>query len=190
MLAILSGLYRRLLGGWLSTKKYISERGVQWLLCALLYAPVLYFNSYDSLLSFLPQWLFVLLGTFSVIWYETKGHFPWFMCGNESIDYINEQLAKGREPIFYKWVEFINKYVCFEKWGKQYCFIGMFLRYTVLSFIPALFIGWQFVITGMMIAFVYNSMFYLQFPPLKKILTSPTNYGEFITGAQIFYGIL
>ena len=85
ILKYLSGLLRRLLGGWLSTKKIISERGVQWAIGVLLYGTAIYcktsfLGGYDTFLfDWLNQWLFIVLGVVSVVLCLTSGHFPGFM---------------------------------------------------------------------------------------------------------------
>ena len=51
LLSLLSGWIRRLLGGLHSTIPVIKERGVQWLLCFMLYAPTIYFFTYHTNLA-------------------------------------------------------------------------------------------------------------------------------------------
>lgn len=186
----LSGLLRRLLGGWLSTKEIISERGIQWLLCFILFSPVIYFKDAPQYMSWMPHWLFVILGALSVIWYLTKGHFPSFLCGTESLEYINEQLANGRE-IPYRWFpDWLMNKRGFDEYGKEWCFWHLAFIKTLYAIVPALFFGAQFVFIGFLVAALYNAMFWVSMKPYKNILTSPTNWGEFWQGYLVMWGLL
>lgn len=187
----LSGLMRRLLGGWLSTKKIISERGVQWLLCFMLYSPIIFFNSYNTwLYQHLNIYIFTILGSISIIWCLTKGHFPGFMCGTESLDYINEQLSKGRKISFQKIIDWIMVKRGFNQFDKEWCFWHLMINKTVYSLVPALFFGYQFIFIGVAVAIAYNAMFWVEMKPFKKILNSPTNWGEFWQGYLMCLGLL
>lgn len=191
MLSFISGLYRRLLGGWLSNVPIIKERGVQWILCALLYGPVIYFLDYNTwLFEFLPHWIFVILSTLLLIIAETKSHFPGFKCGTESLDYINEQKAKGRSIDYEKFVNWIAKKRGIEQYGKEWCFYQLVLCKTMWLIPVSLLLGCQFIFIGVCVAFAYNAAFWIGFKDFKKILTSPTNWGEFFQGALYMYGIL
>lgn len=195
-MAFLSGLLRRLLGGWLSTVSFIKERGTQWVLGILLYGTAIYckasfLGGYDTwLFDWLNVWLFIVFGAVSVVWCMTKGHFPGFMCGTESLDYINEQLSNGRKISFQKVVDWIMSKRGLEQYGKEWCFWHLMINKTVYSLIPALFFGYQFVFIGIAVALAYNAMFWVELKPFKKILTSPTNWGEFWQGYFIMWGIL
>lgn len=192
MLAILSGFLRRILGGWLSNIPVIKERGVQWLICALLYAPVLYFRQeyYHTYLSDnLPNWLFVILGTFLIILAETKGHFPGFQCGTEDPKYIDECLKNGRKIPYRNLVTWFGKIRGYQEFDKEWCFWQLILCKTVWCIPVCLFVGSQFFFIGLATAFVYNACFWVQLKPFKNILTSPTNWGEFFQGVLYFQGL-
>lgn len=191
MLSFLSGLARRLLGGWLSSVEILKERGVQWLICALIYGPVMYFNKYDTwLYDNLNIWLFATLGTFFIIWAETKGHFPGFKCGTESKEYIDQQLANGRKIAFKNFVDWIGKIRGFEQYGAEWCFWQLLINKTLYACLPALFVGYQFVFVGLCVGLVYPAMFWVEMKPFKNIMKSPTNWAEFWQGVFYFQGIL
>ena len=195
-MAFLSGLLRRLLGGWLSTVSFFKERGVQWGLGILLYGTAIYcktsfLGGYDTFLfSWLNRWLFVVLGAVSVVWCMTKGHFPGFLCGTESLDYIKEQLSNGRKISFQKVVDWIMSKRGFEQFGKEWCFWQLLLNKTVYYCVLALFFGCQFAFIGIAVALAYNAMFWAQLKNFKNILASPTNWGEFWQGYFIMWGLL
>lgn len=191
MLAVLSGLYRRLLGGWLDNIPVIKERGIQWLLCALLYAPCIWFFDYNTWLAeVLPEWLFVLLSTFLLILAETTGHFPAFKCGTESMEYINSEIERGRKIPYKRICDWIAKKRGFECFGREWCFCQLVLCKTVYL-IPVVFLlGCQFVFVGFCVAFAYNACYWIEFKDCKKVMTSPTNWGEFFQGALYMYGII
>lgn len=191
MLAFLSGLFRRLLGGWLSKVPLIKERAVQWILCALLYAPTIYFIDYNTRLhDFLPHWIFVTLSTLLLIIAETKGHFPGFKCGTESLDYINEQKSKGRSIDYESFVNWLAEKRGVEKYGREWCFYQLVLCKTIWLIPVSLLLGSQFIFIGVCVAFAYNAAFWIGFKDFKNILTSPTNWGEFFQGVLYMYGIL
>ena len=187
----LSGLVRRLLGGWLSKVPVLKERGFQYFLCFLIYAPTIYFHTYHTwLYDHLGKVIFTLLATFSVIYAETKGHFPSHLCGTESSKYIKEQLEKGRKISFQKLVDWFGKIRGYKAFDREWCFWHLILCKTVWTIFPALFIGYRFIFVGLCVAFVYPALFWCQLKPFKKIMTSPTNWGEFFQGAIYFQGLL
>ena len=193
---ILSGLLRRLLGGWLSTKEFISERAVQWVLGVILYGlaiaiKIIFLDGYDTILySLLNVWVFAILGVVTVLICLTTGHFPGFQCGTEDQRYIDEQLAKGREIKFQKIVDWLGNRRGFEQFSKEWCFWQLLLCKTSACILPALFFGYHFIVVGALVAFAYNAMFWTQLKPYKNILTSPTNWGEFWQGWFVMGALL
>lgn len=196
VLKYLSGLLRRLLGGWLSTKKIISERAVQWILGFVLYGTAVaikinWLGGYHTwLYEWLNAWLFGLFGVISIVYCITVGHFPGFMCGTETITYINEQLAKGRKIKFMNIVDWIGSYRGFTRFGAEWCFWQLVLCKTTACILPALFFGLHFITVGALVAFSYNAMFWIRMKPYKNILTSPTNWGEFWQGWFVMGALL
>lgn len=191
MLGIISGLLRRLLGGLWSKVPVIKERGVQIALLVLLYAPIVYFNTYHTYLSgIMPKWLFTIITVAFVIIAELKGHFPGFQCGTESKEYIDEQVAKGRKIAYEKIVDFIGKIRGFEKWSREWCFWQLVFCKTVWCIPVAFLVGSQFIFIGLLVAFAYNAMFWVEMKPVKGFLQSPTNWGEFWQGCFFVQGLL
>ncbi len=189
-MAFLSGLIRRLLGGLDSRLDFLEERGVKIVLLVLLYAPIVWFGSYGTCLeSLLPKWLFVLLTVALVIIAELKGHFPGFMCGTESQEYIDEQVAKGRKIPYEKLVDWFGKIRGYEKWSREWCFWQLVLCKTVWCIPVSLFVGSQFIFAGLCVAFAYNAMFWVGMKNFKNILCSPTNWGEFWQGVLFCYAL-
>lgn len=191
LLKLASGLLRRLLGGWLSTKEIISERGVQWLIGVLIYGPTIYWmDNYNTWLrDCMPLWLFALLGAVAVVLCLTTGHFPGFMCGTESRQYIDEQIANGRNVKFQKVIDWLGEKRGFEQFGREWCFWQLMACKVSACILPTLFFGYQFIIVGALVTFAYNAMFWVQLKPCKW-LSSPTNYAEFIQGWFIMWGLL
>lgn len=195
ILKFLSGLLRRLLGGWLSTKEIISERGVQWAIGVLLYGSAILIKStwlggYNTwLYDWLNVWLFALLGSISVVLCITAGHFPGFMCGTESREYIDEQINNGREIKFQKLIDWLGNKRGFEQFGKEWCFWQLLACKVSACILPSFFFGYQFIIVGALVAFAYNAMFWVQLKPFR-FLSSPTNYAEFIQGWYVMGALL
>lgn len=189
-MGFISGILRRLLGG-LSTKfKLLGERGFQIFLLVLLYAPVIYLSHYHTYLeNLMPKWLFTIIVTSLVIISELKGHFPGFLCGTEDPEYIEEQLAKGRKIPYRKIVTWWGKIRGYEEFGKEWCFWQLCLCKTVWTLPAACFVGSQFWFAGLCTAFAYNAMFWVNMKPFKKILVSPTNWGEFWQGCLYMYAL-
>lgn len=196
LLKFFSGGLRRLIGGWLSAKEIISERGVQWIIGVLLYGTAIcikahWLGGYSTWLYYsLPLWMFVGLGSVSVVLCLTGGHFPSFLAGTESREYIDEQLAKGRKIKFHKFINWIGEKRGFEEFGKEWCFWHLMAVKITACIIPAFFFGYQFIIVGALVAFAYPAMFWVQLKPFGKVLTSPTNFGEFITGWYVMGALL
>lgn len=195
-MAFLSGLLRRLLGGWQSAASFISERGVQWGLGILLYGTTIWIKinwlgGFDTwLFNWLNVWLFIVLGALSVVYCMTKGHFPSFLCGTEDPNYIQEQISQGREIKFEKIVDWLGEKRGFEKFGREWCFWQLMLCKTTACILPAFFFGFHFLLVGVLVAMAYNAMFWVELKPYKKVLTSPTGWGEFWQGYFIVWGIL
>lgn len=189
-MGFISGLFRRILGGLWSDIPVIKERGVQWLLCILLYAPFIYFLPYHTYLAgVMPKWLFTIISTFLLIYAETKGHFPGFQCGTESREYIDEELAKDRKIPFKRLVDWWGKVRGYEEFGREWCFWQLILCKTVYLIPVSAFLGIQYIFIGLCVAFVYNACFWVELKPFKKLMVTPTNWGEFFQGCLYFQGL-
>ena len=189
-MGILSGLLRRLLGGMSAKFKILEQRGFLIFLLVLLYSPVIYFSKYHTYLeNILPKWLFTIIVTTLVIICELKGHFPGFKCGTEDPTYIDEQLSKGRKIPYRKIVDWIGKEIGFEEFGKEWCFFQLCLCKTVWTLPIVFFVGSQFWFAGLCTAFAYNAMYWVDMKPFRKILCSPTNWGEFWQGCFYMWAL-
>lgn len=190
-MGFISGLLRRIIGGFWSNVPIIKQRGIQWLLLALIYAPTIYFCTYHTHMeAWLPKWLFTLISTFLLIYAETKGHFPGFQCGTESREYIDEELAKGRKIPYKRIVDWFGKIRGYEEFDREWCFWQLILCKTVCLIPVSVFLGSQFIFIGLSVAFVYNACYWVELKPFKKLMTSPTNWGEFFQGVLFYQGLI
>ena len=190
-MGFIAGILRRLLGGLWSNVPVIKERGFQWLLLILLYAPTIYLHNYHTYLAgCLPKWLFTLTSTFFLIVAETKAHFPGFLCSTEDRGYIEEQLAKGRKIPYHKLVNWFGKIRGYEEFGSEWCFWQLILCKTIWLIPVSLLLGNQFLFIGLCVAFAYNACFWVNLKPFKKLMVTPTNWGEFFQGCLYYYGLL
>ena len=181
-MGFLLSIFRRFFGGYDSKYDILEKRGLQCAFCLV----VVFLWEYFA--KDFTWWASLLIATLVYIFFA-KGHFFYFKCGTESDEYIDEQEAKGRKPAMDWLVRPTNKWLGFEPRSKQYCFVGMLLRYTLWSIPVALFVGWQFILAGLSIAFVYNACFWVEFPSCK-LAKSPTNWAELITGFITGWGLL
>lgn len=190
-MGFISGLLRRILGGFWNNVPIIKQRGVQWLLCALIYAPTIYLCTYHTHMeAWLPKWLFTLIATFLLIYAETKGHFPGFKCGTESREYIDEELAKGRKIPYKRIIDWFGKIRGYEEYDREWCFWQLILCKTVWLIPVSVFLGSQFIFIGLSVAFVYNACYWVELKPFKKLMVTPTNWGEFFQGVLFYQGLI
>ena len=176
-MGIFFAFWRRLFGGYDSKYDSLEKRGIQMILCIL----IVFLWEW---LAIRKEWYIALIIGILIYIFWCKGHFYYFQCGTESDEYIDQELAKGRKPAMDWLVRPVNKWIGFKERSKQYCFIGMFIRYTFWAIPVAFFVGWKFMIAAMCIPFIYNACFWIQFPPCK-FAKSPTNYAEMISGLMI-----
>lgn len=176
-------LWRRYFGGYEDEyKNGLEYRGVQMFLC------ILVVTLYEWLVKSHLWYISLLCGVLVYIFW-CKGHYYYFKCGTESDAYIDECEAKGRKPAMNWLVAPVNKKIGFKPRTKLYCFVGMFLRYTLLAIPVAFIVGWQFMIASIYIPFIYNACFWLEFPSWK-MAKSPTNWAELISGFIIGWALL
>ena len=176
-------IWRRFFGGY--EDEYhdgLEYRGIQMILCILIV------TLYEWLVNDHLWYISILTGIFVYIFW-CKGHFYYFQCGTESNKYIDECEAKGRKPAMNWLVAPVNKWLGFKPRSKQYCFVGMLLRYSVWAIPVSLIVGWQFMIAGISISFIYNTCFWVEFPE-TKMAKSPTNWAEMISGFVIGIALL
>ena len=176
-------IWRRFFGGYEDEyKDGLEYRGVQMFLC------VFVVFLYEWLAKGYLWYISLLTGVLVYVFW-CKGHFYYFQCGTESDIYIDQQEKKGRKPAMDWLVAPVNKWLKFKPRSKQYCFIGMLIRYTVWAIPVAVIVGWQFMIAGLSVAFIYNACFWVDFPPCK-FAKSPTNWAEMISGFVIGLALL
>lgn len=181
-MGIIFAIWRRYFGGYDDKYDILEKRGVQMIICLLAVFCWEYFAKGMA-------WYLALLTAVLVYVFFCKGHFYYFQCGTESDKYIDEQEKKGRKPAMDWIVRPVNKWLNFTPRSKQYCFVGMLLRYTLWAIPVAMLVGWQFLIAGLSVAFIYNACFWVELPPCK-MAKSPTNWAEIITGFIIGWGLL
>ena len=177
----IGGLWRRFFGGYDSKYDALEKRGVQMIFC------IVTVFLWEFFIKHMPWYLALATAIFVYIFW-CKGHFYYFQCGTESDEYIDQELAKGRKPAMNWIVAPVNKWLGFVPRSKQYCFVGMLLRYGLWSIPVAALIGWEFIICGLLVPFVYNACFWIELPP-TKFAKSPTNFGELFSGFLISFFI-
>ena len=178
-MGIFFAFWRRLFGGYDSKFNILDKRGIQMILCIIVVFLWELFYAHKV-------WYIALTIAILVYIFWCKGHWYYFKCGTESDQYIDEEMAKGRKPAMNWLVQPVNKWLGFKERSRQYCFVGMLLRYFLWSLPVAFFVGWKFSAGAFTIPFIYNACFWIDFHP-TKYCKSPTNYGEFFAGLVIGY---
>ncbi|MCM1497269.1 MAG: hypothetical protein NC124_02270 [Clostridium sp.] len=181
-MGIIISIWRRFFGGFDSKYDILEKRGIQ---CAFLLFSVFCWEFFAKGFT----WWASLLIAFFVYMFFCKSHFYYFLCSTESDAYIDEQENKGRKPSMDWIVRPVNECLGFVPRSRQYCFIGLLLRYTLWSIPITFFVGSHFLLVGLSIAFIYNACFWINLPPCK-LASSPTNWAELFTGAMVGYGLL
>jgi hypothetical protein len=181
-MGILLAMWRRMFGGASSKYKIFTKRGFQAAFLMLLIFLYRFFVSSNS-------WYIALAIAVWTYVYFSKGHYYYFLCGTESDEYIDEQEAKGRKPAMNWIVEPLNKKLGFAPRSKQYCFIGMLVRYVSYSIPLSLMAGSQVFFAALLIPFIYNACFWIEFPTAWK-MNSPTNWAEFFAGLVIGWSLM
>lgn len=181
MIGFIMAFFRRFFGGYDSKFDFLEKRGVQMIICIL---SVFLFELYKGFV----WWKALIIGILVYIFW-CKGHWYYFMCGTEDDKYIDEQLAKGRKPAMNWIVKPINKWFGFKERSKQYCFVGLMIRYTVYALPVAYFVGWKFYNAAFAIPFVYNAMFWVELPK-TRFCKAPTNWAEWFNGLIIGWSLI
>lgn len=180
-MGVLFSIWRRFFGGYDSKYYLLEGRGVQTVICVI--AVFLW-----ELHKGYTWWASLIIGVLVYIFW-CRGHYYYFKCGTESDKYIDEQEAKGRKPAINWIVEPVNKWLGFAPRSKQYCFVGLMIRYFVWSLPVSLFVGWQFSACAFAIPFIYNAMFWVELPQ-TKLAKSPTNWAEILSGLIIGWSLI
>lgn len=181
-MGIFFAFWRRLFGGYDSKFNILDKRGIQMILCILIVFLWEFFIIHKI-------WYIALIISVLVYIFWCKGHWYYFKCGTEDNKYIDDEMAKGRKPAMNWLVQPINKWLGFKERSRQYCFVGMLLRYFLWSIPVAYFVGWKFAACAFTIPFIYNACFWINLPETKWC-KSPTNYAEFFAGLVIGYALI
>jgi hypothetical protein len=174
--------WRRLFGGYDAKYDIFEKRGILMILCILVTFLWEFFIMSNT-------WWISLIISILVYIFWCKGHYYYFLCGTETDEYIDEQEAKGRKPAMNWIVAPVNKWLGFKPRSKQYCFIGMMIRYTFWAIPLIFFVGWKFFAAGFAIPFIYNAMFWVDLPKTKWC-GSPTNWAEWFSGLIIGWALM
>lgn len=180
-MGIFFSLWRRFFGGYDSKFDFLEKRGLQMIFCII--AVFLWDFFVKS-----QNWYISLIVSVLVYIFWCRGHWYYYMCGEEDDSYIDEQLKKGRKPAMNWIVSPVNKWLGFKERSRQYCFVGLMIRYFLYSLPVAWFVGWQFAVCGFCIPFIYNAMFWVELPK-NRFCSSPTNWAEFFNGLIIGWGL-
>lgn len=181
-MGIFFSLWRRIFGGYDDDFKILDKRGVQMILCVLAVFAWEFFKQGKP-------WYISLAIAVLVYIFWCRGHWYYFQCGTESDAYIDEQMAKGRKPAMNWIVAPVNKWLGFAERSKQYCFVGLMIRYFVWSLPVAAFVGWEFAVCGFCIPFIYNACFWVDLPK-NKMCGCPTNWAELFAGLIIGWALI
>lgn len=173
--------WRRYFGGFDSRFDILEKRGIQ---CIFLIGLIFCWEFFVKH----QGWYISLIVAVLVYIFFCKSHWYYFQCGMESDEYIDEELAKGRKPAMNWIVSPINKWLGFKERSKQYCFLGLMIRYFLWSLPVAWFVGWQFAVCGFCIPFIYNAMYWVELPKWW-FCGSPTNWAEFFGGLIIGWAL-
>ena len=181
-MGIFFAIWRRFFGGWDSKLNFLEERGVQMILC------IVAVFLWEFLVKAKVWWLALIIGVLVYIFW-CCGHWYYFKCGTEDNKYIDDELAKGRKPAMNWIVAPVNKWLGFVPRSREYCFVGLMIRYFVWSLPVAALVGWQFAVCGFCVPFIYNACFWIKFPKWW-MMDSPTNWAEFFNGLIIGWALI
>lgn len=182
IIATLGAYWRRLFGGYDSKYDTLEKRGIQAILC------ILSVFLYEWLIKLQPYYISAIISILVYVFW-CKGHFYYFQCGTESDEYIDQELAKGRKPAMDWIVAPINKWLGFAPRSRQYCFIGMMIRYLSWSIPISYLVGWQFTACAFAIPFIYNACFWVNLPS-NRFAKNPTNWAEMFSGFIITWALI
>lgn len=182
-MGIFFAFWRRFFGGYDSKIDFLEQRGVQMIICLL--AVFLW-----EFFAKAKVWYIALAIAVMAYIFWCCGHWYYFKCGTESDKYIDDEMAKGRKPAMNWLVAPVNKWLGFKERSKQYCFVGLMIRYFVWSLpVSALLQSWEFSAVAFTIPFIYNACFWVDFPKCK-FAGSPTNWAELFAGLAIGWALI
>ena len=182
-MGIFFSIWRRLFGGADSKFNLFEYRGVQMILCIVAVFLWEFFAKQKP-------WYISAIAAVLVYVFWCRGHWYYFKCGTESDEYIDEELAKGRKPAMNWIVAPVCKWLGFEERSRQYCFVGLTIRYFVYGILVAAVLQqWSFAACAFCIPFVYNACFWVNLPKWWK-MDSPTNWAESFNGLIIGWALI
>lgn len=181
-MGIFFSIWRRFFGGADSKFDFLEQRGLQMIFC---FCAVFLWEFWGQNK---PWYISAIIGVLVYIFW-CKGHWYYFKCGTEDNKYIDDEMAKGRKPAMNWAVAPINKWLGFTERSRQYCFVGLMIRYFVWSLPVAAFVGWDFAACAFAIPFIYNACFWIELPKWW-LMDSPTNWAEFFAGLVIGWGLM
>ena len=181
-MGIFFAFWRRFFGGYDSKFNFLEYRGVQMILCFCAVFAWEFFKQGKP-------WYISLIVAVLVYIFWCRGHWYYFKCGTEDNKYIDDEMAKGRKPAMNWIVAPVNKWLGFAPRSREYCFIGMVVRYFGYSLLLAPFVGWHFIAVGFAVPFIYNACYWVNFPNCK-FASSPTNWAEIYAGLAIGWGLI
>lgn len=180
-MGIFFAIWRRFFGGFDYKLDFLEKRGIQMILC------ILCVFLYEFFCKGFSWYISLVIGILVYIFWSI-GHWYYFLCGTCPEDEIKKEISDGRKPALNWIVKPVNKLLGFKECSKQYCFIGLLIRYFLWSLPVAYFVGWDFAVCGFCIPFIYNAMFWVQLPKWW-MMSSPTNWAEFFAGLIIGWGL-
>ena len=181
-MGIFFAFWRRFFGGYDSKIDFLEQRGLQMIICVV--AVFLWEFFAKS-----KVWYIALAVAVLVYIFWCCGHWYYFKCGTEDDKYIDDEMAKGRKIPFKKIVDWWGTIRGYEEFDREWCFWQLILCKTVCLIPVVAFLGTQYIFIGLCVAFVYNACYWVELKPYKKLLTSPTNWGEFWQGCLYFQGL-
>lgn len=181
-MGVLMAFFRRFFGGYDSKFDFLEQRGVQCVFfIALVFLWEFFVKKETAIIS-------CCISFFSYLFF-CKSHWYYFKCGTEDDKYIDEQLKKGRKPAMNWLVKPVCKRLGFKERSRQYCFVGLMIRYFIYSLPVSAMVGWSFSACAFAIPFVYNACFWVEFPK-TRLCKSPTNWAEFFSGLIIGWSLI
>lgn len=182
-MGIFFAFWRRFFGGYDSKFNLLEYRGLQMILCVVAVFAWEFFKQGKP-------WYISAIAAVLVYIFWCRGHWYYFKCGTEDDAYIDEEMAKGRKPAMNWLVAPICKWLGFAERSKQYCFVGLMIRYFVYGvLVSAVLQQWSFAACSFCIPFVYNACFWVEFPNCK-FASSPTNWAEIFDGLVIGWALI
>lgn len=181
-MGIFFAIWRRFFGGYDSKFDLLEYRGIQMIVgVAVTFA-------WEFFIKHKPWYMAIIIAVLVYIFW-CRGHWYYFLCGTENDEYIDSEMARGRKPAMNWIVAPICKWLGFKERSRQYCFVGLMIRYPLYATPLIFFVGWKFLAVAFAIPFIYNAMFWVPLPKCR-LAGSPTNWAEIYSGLIIGWGLI